>query len=299
MDLSHLETEQTFRRGELYETADGIPTDELIERLKRGGVVWLRGFPFGADSFAVLTSRLGANFIVHQNTMREPRNPDGTTQTVTRGNDTLPLHRERAYIPFPPDLLFFCCIEPAACGGATTVCDGVEVLERLPKNTRDFCQSNRLVFPQRADAEIWKRSLGDISAKEAKERLDMMASMLPADEACEYRFGADDVLETRYVCPIVHRTKLAGLPAFASYLFLGTNARDEALTAHYFSGEGDRGSIKLVGEEGVVGLGVRARSTPCDGVSRTKQEGKRSVRSPLTSFERRCYGRGVPLAPPT
>ena len=84
--------------------------------LREHGAVLLRGAAFSAAAFEAATAPFAEYFRVHQDPTRRAYNPADTTQSVTAGEDAIGLHAERAYLPGRPELLFFCCVTPAASG---------------------------------------------------------------------------------------------------------------------------------------------------------------------------------------
>jgi hypothetical protein len=54
----------------------------------------------------------------------------------------------------------FYCEQPPLTGGATTLCDGAELLDRLPTDIVEFLRANQLVWSWSASPERWHSTLG-------------------------------------------------------------------------------------------------------------------------------------------
>jgi len=131
------------KQNEKVIVIDTREIDPVREALKEHGAVVVRA---GAslNDFESLSDQLIAPMVHHStstNVERDVVNADGTTSTVNKGMDYIPLHREGSYAPGCPDLLMLYCVRPADAsepGGQTTLCDGVDVLKALPANTQKF-----------------------------------------------------------------------------------------------------------------------------------------------------------------
>ena len=85
------------------------------EALKEHGAVVIRA---GAslEDFESLSDQLITPMVHHSTSTtveRDAVNADGTTATVNKGMDYIPLHREGSYAPGCPDLLMLYCVRPA------------------------------------------------------------------------------------------------------------------------------------------------------------------------------------------
>ncbi len=73
-------------------------------------------------------------------------------QSVSIGNHPIDFHFEWGNLPFRPELLLFCCMEPPISHGETLLCDSSKIIDELSTETIDVLMSNKLkymdVFPQ-------------------------------------------------------------------------------------------------------------------------------------------------------
>jgi hypothetical protein len=164
--------------------------------------------------------------MVHHSTSttieRDPVNATGTTATVNKGMDYIPLHREGSYAPGCPDLLMLYCVRPADPddpGGQTNLCDGVELLDALPQNIQEFVGSAVLNWSWSATPERWRTTLGVDNPEAALARLNKMTARLPSWEKLEAEFEGDvlkGVFQTLCVIP----TRWGGKRSFCNSLLI-------------------------------------------------------------------------------
>jgi len=180
--------------------------DAVKDSLKEHGAVVVRAAATLTD-FEDLSNRLITPMVHHSTSTtveRDVVNSDGTTSTVNKGMDYIPLHREGSYAPGCPDLLMLYCVRPADAGGQTNLCDGVDLLDALPATTQKFVNDAILKWSWSATPERWKASLGVDSQDAALARLEKMKARLPSWENLEAEFDGDTlkgVFQTLCVIP--------------------------------------------------------------------------------------------------
>jgi alpha-ketoglutarate-dependent taurine dioxygenase len=183
------------------------------DTLKEHGAVIIRtpasvnDSPATVTDFEALSDALITPMVHHStstNVERDVVNKDGTTSTVNKGMDYIPLHREGSYAPGCPDLLMLYCVRPADAGGQTQLCDGVDLLNTLTAATRKFVENAILKWSWRATPERWLATLGVDTKDAALTRLNKMKTRLPSWEHLEVEFDGDDlkgVFQTLCVIP--------------------------------------------------------------------------------------------------
>lgn len=204
--------------------ADPLELDpaELQSLLARRGAVLLRGFGLDVPGLIALSDRFLRRAVVHGGE-RKQLSDDDTVQSVTEGNGDVELHAELGYVPLRPDLLWFYCEQPPIQGGETTLCDGVELLERLSERSRRLFSDHRVEYVRTYQPPEWRRAF-KIQAREELERIleqlpDVKVSFNP-DGSFEGTYVTRAVVETRYTRqpayansvqgPYIHRTYLEG-----------------------------------------------------------------------------------------
>ena len=88
---------------------------EVTEALKEHGAIVIRAGASLSD-FEALSNELITPMVHHSTSTtveRDVVNKDGTTSTVNKGMDYIPLHREGSYAPLCPDLLMLYCVTPS------------------------------------------------------------------------------------------------------------------------------------------------------------------------------------------
>ena len=198
---------------------------------EHGAIVIRAGASVG--DFEELSNQLITPMVHHSTSTtveRDVVNADGTTSTVNKGMDYIPLHREGSYAPGCPDLLMLYCVRPADTsgatnssggdrGGQTTLCDGVELLNALPRKTRKFVEDAILRWSWSATPERWMAALGADSQEAALARLNLLDSRLAPWEKLEANFEGDTlhgVFQTLCVIP----TKRGNRRSFCNSLLI-------------------------------------------------------------------------------
>ena len=136
-----------------------LDTSEMMQHLRRSGVVLLRGFDITLGDFEAFSACFCDRF--HDVGTRESigtTHSDGYTSEVFRSNFNLFSHSEGAYRPWPPppELCFFNCVQsPDSTGGETMLVDGVEFLENLPIGLRKRFEQQGVIYQAHWDEERW------------------------------------------------------------------------------------------------------------------------------------------------
>ena len=191
------------------------------DALKEHGALIVRAGASLSD-FEHLSDQLITPMVHHSTSTtveRDVVNADGTTSTVNKGMDYIPLHREGSYAPGCPDLLMLYCVRPADAGGQTNLCDGVELLNALPAQIQQFVNDTILKWSWSATPERWMATLGVNSKDAAVARLNMIKSRLPSWQKLEAEFDGDTlngVFQTLCVIP----TRWGGRRSFCNSLLI-------------------------------------------------------------------------------
>jgi alpha-ketoglutarate-dependent taurine dioxygenase len=136
------------------ETVRDVPKEKVAELIRDHGTVLFSGFKASRDDFDDFTDRVTGDYMnyrgggyirkaVAKGELLSTRYDHGRKKQLTFG---LPLHGEMYYTDARPACLWFYCAKPADKDGQTTVCDGVEVFNRLPQKWRDLLLDQRLMF---------------------------------------------------------------------------------------------------------------------------------------------------------
>ena len=191
-----------------------LPTAELIAAYKRYGAVLLRGFEVDLGAFRNLTRSLCIGSVFNESPGRLVIDREQNIQTVNLGYDPFPLHPELSREPWKPDICFFWCIKAPSKGGETTVCDGVDIVRRLPPAVRNAFSRRRLRYQQVATAAECAFWLGS--------RDPDAATMANPPAHCPYSFERHGGEIHRYfLMPALHKPMFSDEPAFGNFLFFG------------------------------------------------------------------------------
>jgi alpha-ketoglutarate-dependent taurine dioxygenase len=217
-------TPSAIKQNERVFILDTREPSAVREALKEHGAVVIRA---GAtlNDFESLSDELITPMVHHSTSTtieRDAVNVAGTTATVNKGMDYIPLHREGSYAPGCPDLLMLYCVRPADPGdpgGQTNLCDGVELLDALPAKIQKFVGEAVLKWSWSATPERWRATLGVDTPEAALARLNKMTARLPSWEKLEAEF-AGDVLKGIFQTLCVIPTRWGGKRSFCNSLLI-------------------------------------------------------------------------------
>ncbi|MEI9851160.1 MAG: TauD/TfdA family dioxygenase [Sphingomonas sp.] len=185
---------------------------------KAHGALLLRGFAFGVDDFRRFAEQFCAASVYNDTRNRLVLDAEHNIQSVDRGVDPFPLHPELSREPWKPDVCFFGCLDAPSAGGETTICDGIELVRRLPAEVRDGLSGRRLLHVMGATPARLMYWLGTETPGDAQ------LAAPPAGCPFEFRrIGA--AIAVTFSRPALHRPMFAEGPAFGNFL-LFARARD-------------------------------------------------------------------------
>jgi len=125
--------------------------DEIEAELNRSGAVLFRGFGISSAvafrTFCAAISPALRNY-VGGDSPRTGVADQVYTSTEYPADLEVHLHNELSYAGWSPDRVFFCCLVPAATGGATPVADGREILRRLDPAVRERFEERGVTYLQ-------------------------------------------------------------------------------------------------------------------------------------------------------
>lgn len=198
------------------ERIEAVGPEVVRDLFHRHGAILLRGFPLDLDGFRAFTDQWCISSVFNESPDRRLLDATHNIQSVNGGSDAFPLHPELSREPWKPDVCFFFCLEPPVSGGETTVCDGAEIVRRLPQDVRDAMATRRLLYVQPAAAETLSYWLGTATPSDAQ------LAAVPA--GCPYRFVRSRAGIVRvFSRPLLHRTRFGNALAFGNFLLF---ARD-------------------------------------------------------------------------
>jgi alpha-ketoglutarate-dependent taurine dioxygenase len=189
----------------------------LRHLVTESGALLLRGFRFDLDSLEAFSFHFGRRFLVHPGTVRGGRvKLTDTTATVDAGVLPFPWHRELGYAPGAPDIVLFCCRQPAQDGGETMLTDGCAILDGLPPSTRRFVTNRRVRYTYDRPREAWPSALGGAATQPQADRaLCEMASLLPPGDELAWDFD-DEGVTIRFTTSMLTATRWGRRPAFCN-----------------------------------------------------------------------------------
>lgn len=183
----------------------------IIELYKTHGALLLRAFNTDVSEFSKFTRGFCPTHVVNDSAGRRQIDPQHDVHTVDPGVRAFPLHSELSREPWKPDVAFFACLSAPKSGGATTICDGVELACALPDDVRQGLAARRLLHVIDTRPELLQFWLGDPRPSD-----DTLAHPPPS---CPYQFRrvGENVLRC-FTRPALHRPMFSDRLAFANFL---------------------------------------------------------------------------------
>jgi alpha-ketoglutarate-dependent taurine dioxygenase len=183
----------------------------IVDLYKAHGAILLRGFGADVDQFRAFARQFCSTSVFNESPGRQPIDPSNNIMTVDGGSGAFALHPELSREPWKPDAAFFGCLSAPTRGGATTICDGVELVKAMPEEVRWGLEGRRLLYVKPTWPELLQFWLG---------------SPTPSDQQltnppgwCPYQFRRfDDEIVRFFTRPALHRPMFIDAPAFGNFL---------------------------------------------------------------------------------
>ncbi|MBB4860247.1 alpha-ketoglutarate-dependent taurine dioxygenase [Novosphingobium chloroacetimidivorans] len=188
-----------------------LERDEIVSLYKEHGALLLRGFATDVEAFGRFARQFCATSVVNESPGRRMLDAERNVLTVDGGTGAFNFHPELSREPWKPDAAFFGCLSAPLAGGATTICDGVELVRALPAEVRQGLEGRRLLYIKPTWPGLLEFWLGTPDPTDAQ--------LLSPPENCPYFFrklhGEIVRLFTR---PALHRPMFTDQPAFGNFL---------------------------------------------------------------------------------
>lgn len=192
---------------------DELSIADVQAHCRSSGAVLVRGFEHDVGAFDRLTSHLLAECVVNGNTTRADVATANGIQTVNSGTDAIALHAEMAYSPVRPDVLCFYCVRPPQQrGGETMLCDGVELLTRMPPHLRRRFETTRVVYRFERSRMLAVQCRGHEATVKRDHRVRL------------FRQHEDGTVDVEFVVEAIEKTRYGGALAFANSVIVEANS---------------------------------------------------------------------------
>lgn len=207
---------------------NALDSASLQARLKRHGVLLLRGFSGDGQDFSELIQRCSRRVTLDP----ARRHTAANAQLVDAGTDAIGLHLENGNAPLLPDVIGFYCELAASAGSQTTICDGEAALSALPAEAVAAFEGKRIAFERRVPEHTWKSyaikelDLADDPAAVGREHLARMQAVSPGTRLTLLDDGA---LHYRFETEAIHPTRFSSAQAFANSLLGPSNGHEPPL----------------------------------------------------------------------
>lgn len=158
--------------GKIIEAEQGQSFNDLNvlkieEMFTSSRALLFRGFKQGVDQFKSFTDQFTEEYSDYKGggsrwkmIDREVVGNDKTVMTTTGATQSfeIPLHGEMYYMDTPPELIWFYADVAPTKGGQTTLCNGIELFDKLDEHIQDFLLSNTIVYHRKLESGVWENT---------------------------------------------------------------------------------------------------------------------------------------------
>ena len=189
-----------------------IPEALFVDLYKKHGAIILRDFGVDLEGFKAFTSQYCAGSVFNESPDRVVIDKESNIQSVNSDTTAFPLHPELSREPWKPDICFFWCINPPTLGGETTICDGVEIVSNLLKETVDLLKQRRLLYRRVVTQEVLEYWLGTSAPSDSQlatppERCPFQFKRMPSGHVIRY-----------FTRPALHKPMFTDELAFGNFI---------------------------------------------------------------------------------
>lgn len=205
-------------RAEQERSPLDVPADMIVTLYKQHGALLLRGFSLDVDQFRRFAEQFCVTSTFNESSGRAILDEVHNIQSVNRGVIPFPLHAELSREPWKPDACFFGCLNPPSAEGATTICDGVEIVRNLPDEVRRAFEGRRLLYVLEALPEEIAYWIGTSTPSDR----DLAA----ASRQTPYFFKRlGNTIVRGFTRPALHKPMFTDDPAFGNFLLFARYCR--------------------------------------------------------------------------
>lgn len=188
--------------------------DEIINLFSFSNVLLFREFDVDTNTFKKFTELFSTNFVSYVGGAysREMINGDKTLLSVTGGklHFAVPLHGEMYYRKQKPDIIWFYCASPALKDGETTICDGVQVYNKLSASTQDLLHKKRLKYIRTYPADAWQKIY-------QTDDLNLVKKVCH-DNDMHLKINPDHSITTEYISSAIQKSRCGSHKVFINNL---------------------------------------------------------------------------------
>ena len=188
-----------------------IDPAQIVALYTAHGALLLRGFKADVEQFGRFARQFCRTSVINESPGRRALDAARNVHTVDGGTGAFNFHPELSREPWKPDAAFFACMTPPSRGGATTICDGVELVRALPDAVREGLTGRRLLYIKPTWPGLLQFWLGTPTPSDAQ--------LLSPPENCPYFFRKlHGEIVRIFTRPALHRPMFHDAPAFGNFL---------------------------------------------------------------------------------
>ena len=191
----------------------------VIEMLRDGGAVMLRGFAADRPAFENFTRRFASDFMLPMMRVARPKvdgAADAKTAHVDVGSHAMGLHQELSFTPMRPEAIWLWCQKTAGAGGETTIADAVKIYAALTDEHKRLFETRRLKY-------VFGGTVEGVAELFQVTPADLVATLASHAPALSYTQDGNQLMFS-YLTSAFQKSKLTGATAFLNFLLFSQTA---------------------------------------------------------------------------
>lgn len=196
-----------------------INIDEIKSSFKKYGIIVFKGFEFEPKKLTSFTDIFTKTYAADAR-RRAKRYGAKNITNVDYGYNQIDLHSEASFAPAWPEIIWFYCVTPTAGkGGATTLCDGVVLWQKLSPDTKNFFLTNPIIY---------KLKIPVVDKKPGKGKKPWSLNDSDVSDCfLDYDTGLLNLVLSRYA---VHKDKFSDQLCFSNHLLIHLSSEDQIIS---------------------------------------------------------------------
>ena len=127
------------------ESIISIKKSIIQNHFEKSGMILFRNFDINKENLIKITDKFTKQYS-NDAVRRSKRFDNKNVRSVDQGFGQIDLHSESSFNPAWPEIVWFYCLVNPQNGGESMICDGLKLWSLLDKKTKDFFQSNPIVY---------------------------------------------------------------------------------------------------------------------------------------------------------
>ncbi len=197
---------------------------DIVQAYHSAGALLFQGYDANIETFTQFSNKFGQDFMDYTGGVFNRRviNNNPTILSVNDFNDEVKLHGEMYYQKTQPKVLWFFCAHPAAQGGETILCDGVQFFNALSQPLKKLLSQKKLKFRGHLEKDIWIK-------KYKTDDLNVLKQLCKSNDL-HLQINHDESIDIHYICSAIHPSSTGVDSVFINSLLPAKSLSPEAVS---------------------------------------------------------------------